>query len=150
MTAKKNAAIIACIRPPLSAGGAQWASPSQTIRPPSPKRLSPIPRVPAPSSYSPTSRNTMTPQIKVASSTKSPADSGYNVATLKSINSRTRLLNRKGTAARPAHQRGRAAMDGLLRNLIKTVRRRMKADEELTREAVTKELGYTRQYVSGP
>ena len=40
-------------------------------------------------------------------------------------------------------------MDGLLRNLIKTVRRRMKADEELTVEAVTKELGYTRQYVSG-
>jgi AraC-like DNA-binding protein len=40
-------------------------------------------------------------------------------------------------------------MDGLLRSLIKTVRRRMKADEELTVEAVTKELGYTRQYVSG-
>ena len=40
-------------------------------------------------------------------------------------------------------------MDGLLRALIKTVRRRMKADEELTVEAVTKELGYTRQYVSG-
>jgi AraC-like DNA-binding protein len=40
-------------------------------------------------------------------------------------------------------------MDGLLRALIKAVRRRMKADEELTVEAVTKELGYTRQYVSG-
>jgi AraC-like DNA-binding protein len=40
-------------------------------------------------------------------------------------------------------------MDGLLRALIKTVRRRMRADEELTVEAVTKELGYTRQYVSG-
>ena len=40
-------------------------------------------------------------------------------------------------------------MDGLLRSLIKTVRRRMRADEELTVEAVTKELGYTRQYVSG-
>jgi len=40
-------------------------------------------------------------------------------------------------------------MDGLLRVLIKTVRRRMRADEELTVEAVTKELGYTRQYVSG-
>ncbi len=40
-------------------------------------------------------------------------------------------------------------MDDLLRHLIKTVRRRMKADEELTVEAVTKELGYTRQYVSG-
>jgi AraC-like DNA-binding protein len=40
-------------------------------------------------------------------------------------------------------------MDGLLRALIKTVRRRVQADEELTVEAVTKELGYTRQYVSG-
>ena len=40
-------------------------------------------------------------------------------------------------------------MDGLLRALIKTVRRRVRADEELTVEAVTKELGYTRQYVSG-
>src|SRR5260221_2888609 len=40
-------------------------------------------------------------------------------------------------------------MDGLLRALIKAVRRRVQADEELTVEAVTKELGYTRQYVSG-
>lgn len=40
-------------------------------------------------------------------------------------------------------------MDGLLRTLIKTVRRRVRSDEELTVEAVTKELGYTRQYVSG-
>src|SRR4051794_38720656 len=40
-------------------------------------------------------------------------------------------------------------MDGLLRALIKTVRRRMRADEELTVEAVTKELGYTRKYISG-
>ena len=40
-------------------------------------------------------------------------------------------------------------MDGLLRALIKTVRRRLRADEEVTVEAVTKELGYTRQYVSG-
>jgi AraC family transcriptional activator FtrA len=40
-------------------------------------------------------------------------------------------------------------MDGLLRSLIKTVRRRLKADEEITVEAVTHELGYTRQYVSG-
>jgi AraC-like DNA-binding protein len=40
-------------------------------------------------------------------------------------------------------------MDGLLRNLIKAVHRRVRADEELTVEAVTKELGYTRQYVSG-
>ena len=40
-------------------------------------------------------------------------------------------------------------MDGLLRSLIKTVHRRLKADEEVTVEAVTSELGYTRQYVSG-
>jgi AraC-like DNA-binding protein len=40
-------------------------------------------------------------------------------------------------------------MDGLLRSLIKTVRRRLKTDEEVTVEAVTKELGYTRQYISG-
>lgn len=40
-------------------------------------------------------------------------------------------------------------MDGLLRSLIKTVRRRLRADEEVTVEAVTKELGYTRQYISG-
>lgn len=40
-------------------------------------------------------------------------------------------------------------MDGLLRSLIRTVRRRLRADEEVTVEAVTKELGYTRQYISG-
>ena len=40
-------------------------------------------------------------------------------------------------------------MDGLLRALIKTVRRRLRADEEVTVEALTKELGYTRQYISG-
>src|SRR4029079_14475450 len=40
-------------------------------------------------------------------------------------------------------------MDGLLRQLINTVRRRLRSDEEVTVEAVTKELGYTRQYVSG-
>lgn len=40
-------------------------------------------------------------------------------------------------------------MDGLLRSLIKTVRRRLRADEEVTVEAVTRELGYTRQYISG-
>ena len=40
-------------------------------------------------------------------------------------------------------------MDGLLRSLIKTVRRRLKNDEEVSVEAVTKELGYTRQYISG-
>src|SRR5207302_9409336 len=40
-------------------------------------------------------------------------------------------------------------MDGLIRSLVKCVRRRIRADEEVTVEAVTKELGYTRQYVSG-
>src|SRR5213080_1744751 len=40
-------------------------------------------------------------------------------------------------------------MDGLLRQLIKTVRRRLRSDEDVTVEAITKELGYTRQYVSG-
>src|ERR1700730_4404610 len=40
-------------------------------------------------------------------------------------------------------------MDGLLRSLIKCVRRRIRDDQEVTVEAVTKELGYTRQYVSG-
>ncbi|HEY6844153.1 MAG TPA: helix-turn-helix transcriptional regulator [Thermoanaerobaculia bacterium] len=40
-------------------------------------------------------------------------------------------------------------MDGLLRSLLKCVRRRLHNDEEITVEAVTKELGYTRQYVSG-
>jgi len=40
-------------------------------------------------------------------------------------------------------------MDGLLRSLIKCVRRRIREDQEITVEAVTQELGYTRQYVSG-
>src|SRR5881296_2879742 len=40
-------------------------------------------------------------------------------------------------------------MDGLLRSLIKCVRRRIRDDQEITVEAVTKELGYTRQYISG-
>ncbi len=40
-------------------------------------------------------------------------------------------------------------MDGLLRSLIKTVRRRLREDEEVSVEAVTQELGYTRQYISG-
>jgi AraC-like DNA-binding protein len=40
-------------------------------------------------------------------------------------------------------------MDGILRALIKCVRRRLRDDEEITVEAVTKELGYTRQYISG-
>src|SRR5438445_1374565 len=45
--------------------------------------------------------------------------------------------------------RGGPTMDGLLRSLIKTVRRRVRADEELTVYAVTHELEYTRQYISG-
>ena len=40
-------------------------------------------------------------------------------------------------------------MDGLLRSLVKCVHRRLKQDEDVTVEAVTRELGYTRQYVSG-
>lgn len=40
-------------------------------------------------------------------------------------------------------------MDGILRALLKCVRRRLKTDEALTVEAVTQEMGYTRQYVSG-
>jgi len=40
-------------------------------------------------------------------------------------------------------------MDRLLRLLFKVVRRRMRADEELTVQAVAKELRLTRQYVSG-
>jgi AraC-like DNA-binding protein len=40
-------------------------------------------------------------------------------------------------------------MDALLRSLLKSVRRRLKEDLEVSVEAVTKELGYTRQYVSG-
>jgi len=39
-------------------------------------------------------------------------------------------------------------MDGLLRSLIKCVRRRLRNDEEVSVECVTHELGYTRQYVS--
>ncbi|MGA7614086.1 MAG: helix-turn-helix transcriptional regulator [Thermoanaerobaculia bacterium] len=40
-------------------------------------------------------------------------------------------------------------MDGLLRALIQCVRRRMRDDEDLTVESVSRELGFTRQYVSG-
>lgn len=40
-------------------------------------------------------------------------------------------------------------MDGILRSLLKCVRRRLKTDEALTVEAITQEMGYTRQYVSG-
>ncbi|MBI2214044.1 MAG: helix-turn-helix transcriptional regulator [Acidobacteria bacterium] len=40
-------------------------------------------------------------------------------------------------------------MDALVRDLLKCVRRRAHANEELTVEDVSKELGFTRQYVSG-
>lgn len=40
-------------------------------------------------------------------------------------------------------------MDALVRDLLKCVRRRVGADEELSVEDVAKELGFTRQYVSG-
>jgi len=40
-------------------------------------------------------------------------------------------------------------MDALVRDLLKCVRRRVRADEELTVEEVSRELGFTRQYVSG-
>ncbi|MFA6956226.1 MAG: helix-turn-helix transcriptional regulator [Thermoanaerobaculia bacterium] len=40
-------------------------------------------------------------------------------------------------------------MDALVRDLLKCVRRRVRTDEELTVEEVSRELGFTRQYVSG-
>src|SRR5687767_6577789 len=40
-------------------------------------------------------------------------------------------------------------MDGLVRSLMKVVRQRMKNDDDLTVEAVSRDLGFTRQYVSG-
>jgi AraC-like DNA-binding protein len=40
-------------------------------------------------------------------------------------------------------------MDALVRDLLRCVRRRARADEELTVEEVSRELGFTRQYVSG-
>lgn len=40
-------------------------------------------------------------------------------------------------------------MDGLVKMLLKCVRRRLRNDEDLTVEAVSRELGFTRQYVSG-
>lgn len=40
-------------------------------------------------------------------------------------------------------------MDALVRELLKCVRRRVRADEELTVEDVSRDLGFTRQYVSG-
>jgi two-component system, response regulator YesN len=40
-------------------------------------------------------------------------------------------------------------MDGLVRSLMKCVRKRMKGDDDLTVESISRELGFTRQYVSG-
>ena len=40
-------------------------------------------------------------------------------------------------------------MDGLIRALIKCVRRRLRQDEDVTVEAVSRDIGFTRQYVSG-
>jgi AraC-like DNA-binding protein len=40
-------------------------------------------------------------------------------------------------------------MDALVRNLLSCVRRRVRDDDDLTVEAVARELGFTRQYVSG-
>lgn len=40
-------------------------------------------------------------------------------------------------------------MDALVKDLLKCVHRRVRADEELTVEDVSRELGFTRQYVSG-
>jgi AraC-like DNA-binding protein len=39
-------------------------------------------------------------------------------------------------------------MDGLIRSLIKCIRRRARTHEKLTVEEVSRELGYTRQHVS--
>ena len=40
-------------------------------------------------------------------------------------------------------------MDGLLRDLIKCVRRRLRDDDDVSVEAVSRDIGFTRQYVSG-
>lgn len=40
-------------------------------------------------------------------------------------------------------------MDGLIRALVKCVRRRLREDADVTVEAVAREIGFTRQYVSG-
>ncbi|HUO84120.1 MAG TPA: helix-turn-helix transcriptional regulator [Thermoanaerobaculia bacterium] len=40
-------------------------------------------------------------------------------------------------------------MDGLVGSLVQCVHRRLASDQELTVDAVAKDLGYTRQYVSG-
>lgn len=39
--------------------------------------------------------------------------------------------------------------EGLLRSLMRCVRERLRRDDKVTVESVSKELGYTRQYVSG-
>jgi AraC-like DNA-binding protein len=40
-------------------------------------------------------------------------------------------------------------MDGLIRALVKCVRRRLRDDDDVTVEAVSRDIGFTRQYVSG-
>lgn len=40
-------------------------------------------------------------------------------------------------------------MDGMIRSLVRCVHRRLKEDEDLSVEAVSRDLGFTRQYVSG-
>lgn len=40
-------------------------------------------------------------------------------------------------------------MDGLVGSLVQCVHRRLSQDQEITVDAVARELGYTRQYVSG-
>lgn len=40
-------------------------------------------------------------------------------------------------------------MDGMVRSLVKCVHKRLNEDEDVTVEAVSRELGFTRQYVSG-
>lgn len=40
-------------------------------------------------------------------------------------------------------------MDGLVRTLVKCVHKRLKEDDDVSVEAVARELGFTRQYVSG-
>lgn len=45
---------------------------------------------------------------------------------------------------------GRRRMkDGLLRSMMRCVREKLREDHEVTVEAIARELGYTRQYVSG-
>lgn len=40
-------------------------------------------------------------------------------------------------------------MDGLVTSIVSCVQRRLMADEEISVEAVSRDLGFTRQYVSG-